>query len=104
MTDKILALSMCASAEEAATIARALVERRVAACVNIIPGIKSVYRWKGAVEEEPEWLLLIKTTRDLFDRLRTEIRGLHSYEVPELIALPIADGLPEYLKWIDDSV
>jgi len=103
MTDKILVLSNCGSEEEASRIARHLVETRVAACVNILPAVKSIYRWKGAVEEAAEWTLLIKTRRDLFPALSTAVRGMHSYEVPELIAIPIVEGLHEYLGWIDDS-
>ncbi len=103
MTDKILAFSTCGSSEEAERIARALVESRAAACVNILPGVRSIYRWKGAVEDATEFLLLIKTTRECFDRLRTELRALHSYDVPELVAVPIADGLEPYLNWISES-
>jgi periplasmic divalent cation tolerance protein len=101
MTDKIVALSTCGSSEEAGRIARGLVEARVAACVNIVPGLRSIYRWKGAVEDASEWLLIAKTREDLLPRLSTEIRRLHSYELPEIIALPVAAGLPEYLAWID---
>jgi periplasmic divalent cation tolerance protein len=104
MTDKIIVFSTCGSAEEAGRIARALVEKKVAACVNILTGMRSVYRWKGAVEDAEESLLVIKTTRDLFGRVRDEIRALHSYEVPEVIALPVVDGLDAYLSWIGDSV
>jgi len=104
MTDKIIVFSTCGSAEEAQKIARALVEGRVAACVNILPEIRSVYRWKGAVEEASEWLLLIKTTQAQFERLRAEIARLHSYEVPEIVALPVAGGLEAYLDWIAASV
>ena len=104
MTDKIAAFSTAGSAEEAGRIARHLVDRRVAACVTVIPGVTSVYRWKGAVEQSAEWLLLIKTRRDLMDALRTELRAVHSYEVPELIALPVVDGLPAYLAWVDTEV
>ena len=87
--------------EEAERIARGLVDTGVAACVNIVPGLRSIYRWKGNVEDSSELLLVIKTKRELFARLQTELRRLHSYEVPELIALPIVDGLDEYLGWID---
>jgi periplasmic divalent cation tolerance protein len=100
MTDKIVVLSTCESAEEAARLARALVEQRLAACVNILPGMRSVYRWKGAVEDAGEWLMLIKSRRDLFDRLRQAIEKEHSYEVPEIIALPIVAGSENYLQWL----
>ena len=101
MTDKVVVFSTCGSAEEAGKVASALVEARVAACVNIVPGIRSVYRWKGAVEEAEEWLLVIKTRRELVSRLMVELRKVHSYEVPEAVALPIVEGLPEYLDWLD---
>ena len=103
MTDKILIFSNCGSADEASRIARHLVETELAACVNILPAVQSVYRWKGAVEEATEWTLLIKTRRGLFDAVRQAVRSLHSYEVPELIAIPIVQGLEEYLGWIDES-
>jgi periplasmic divalent cation tolerance protein len=101
VTDKIVVLSTCNSAEEAARIARGLVERRVAACVNIIPGARSVYRWQGAIEDSAEWMLVIKSRRDLFDALRTELQTMHSYEVPEVIALPVVDGSRSYLEWLE---
>lgn len=94
---------MCDSAESAHRIARRLVEARVAACVNIIPGATSIYRWKGAVEEAAEWMLVIKTRHDRFEELRSELMAAHNYEVPELIAIDIADGLPAYLDWIDQE-
>jgi periplasmic divalent cation tolerance protein len=101
MTDKIVVLSTCGSPEEGQRLAHALVEKRVAACVNIIPGMRSVYRWKDVVEEEEEVLLVIKTSRALLAELRTEIERLHSYEVPEVIALPVVDGSEGYLAWLD---
>jgi periplasmic divalent cation tolerance protein len=101
MTDKIVVFSTCSSEEEAANIARALVEARLAACVNIIPQIRSIYHWQGAIEDDTEWLLVIKTRRDLFEQLAAKLRTVHSYEVPEAIALSIVDGLPDYLAWID---
>jgi periplasmic divalent cation tolerance protein len=104
MTDKIIVFSNCASAEEAELIARGLVEARAAACVNIVPGVRSIYRWKGAIEDTSEWLLLIKTTRDSLELVKKELRRLHSYEVPELAAVPIIDGLEAYLNWIGESV
>ena len=104
MTDKIVVLSTCPSAEEAEKIARTLVEKRLAACVNVVPGARSFYRWKGALEEAGEWLLLIKSRRELFPRLCAELESLHSYEVPEAVALPIVDGSPAYLSWLDAEV
>ncbi len=82
-------------------MARALVEKRLAACVNIIPGIRSVFHWKDAIEEEEEVLLLIKTSRALLEELRGEIERLHSYEVPEIIALSVVDGSEGYLTWMN---
>ena len=104
MTDKKLVLTTASSSDEARNIARALVERRLAACVNILPQIESVYRWKGKVEEAQEWLLIIKTTAAGFERVRDVIRELHSYELPECVCVSIEDGGPEYLKWIGESV
>jgi periplasmic divalent cation tolerance protein len=101
MTDKILVLTTCASEQEAERIARALVERRLAACVNILRGLRSLYRWKGALQEDEECLLLVKSRRDLFDRLRAEIESLHSYELPEVVALAIVEGSEGYLSWLE---
>ena len=104
MTDKIVVLSTCADEEEAARLARALVEARLAACVSVVPSVKSFYRWKGAVESSAECLLVIKSSRELFGPLRAALAGLHSYEVPEVIALPIVDGAPSYLEWLDANI
>ncbi|MBZ5606430.1 MAG: divalent-cation tolerance protein CutA [Acidobacteriia bacterium] len=104
MTDKIVILSTCETEEEARKIARHLVELKLAACVNIVPGARSIYRWKGAVEEASEFVLLIKSRRDLFPALRSELAKMHSYEVPEIIALPIVDGSEAYLGWLDREV
>jgi periplasmic divalent cation tolerance protein len=104
MTGKVVVLSTCASADEASRIARHLVEKRLAACVNIVPGIQSVYHWQGAVEESAEFLLVIKSRRDLFDRLKQEIAAVHSYTVPEAVALPIVDGAATYLDWMDQEL
>jgi periplasmic divalent cation tolerance protein len=101
MTDKIVILSACDSEEQAARVARHLVELRLAACVNIVPGARSVYRWKGAIEDAAEWLLVIKSRRDLFSSIRSEIAKMHSYEVPELLALPVVEGSEGYLAWMD---
>jgi periplasmic divalent cation tolerance protein len=84
-------------------IGRALVEGRHAACVNVVPGLRSVYRWQGAVETADEALLLVKTTREAFDRAAAAIRALHPYSLPEIVALPLARGLAAYLAWIDEG-
>jgi len=104
MTDKIVALSTCGSEDEARNVARRLLERRLAACVNIVPGVESHYHWQGKIESAPEWLLIIKTRRDRFEALKTELPALHSYTTPELIAVPVVDGLEGYLAWVGDSV
>jgi periplasmic divalent cation tolerance protein len=100
MTDKIVVLSACASPEEAERIARALVEKRLAACVNVMPAIRSIYRWKDGIEDQQETLLVIKSSRGLFGPLRAQIEKMHSYEVPEVIALPIVAGAEGYLEWM----
>lgn len=104
MTDKIVVLSTCNSEEQAARVARHLVEQRVAACVNILPGARSIYRWKNRIEDEAEWLLLIKSRRDLLPAVRAEIEKLHSYEVPEVVALQVIDGSANYLAWLDHEL
>lgn len=104
MTDKVIVLTTAGSADEAKKIAHALVERKLAACVNVVPKIQSVYRWQGQVEEAEEFLLIIKTARPKQEEVNAAIRALHSYELPECIALAIEDGSEEYLKWIDDSL
>jgi len=104
MTDKIVVLCTCASPEEAGKIARTLVEKRLAACVNILPAVRSIYRWKDAIEDDPETLLLVKSSRALFNELRAEIEKLHSYEIPEAIAIPIVDGLERYLEWMGGAL
>jgi periplasmic divalent cation tolerance protein len=104
MTDKRIVLTTCSSEEEANRIAQYLVENLLAACVNIIPQIKSIYRWQNKVESAREWLLLIKTTVEEFPSVRDAIRKLHSYDLPECIAIGIEDGSAEYLEWIGKSV
>ena len=101
MTDKIVVLSTCATADEAAKLARVLVEARVAACVTIVPGARSVYRWQGAVETSEECLLIIKSSRPLFDQLRAALEKAHSYEVPEVLAIAVVEGAPNYITWLE---
>jgi periplasmic divalent cation tolerance protein len=105
MTGKIVVLVTCGSANEARKIARAVVEQRIAACANIVTTpVQSIYRWKGRVESAKEFLLIIKTTQARFAKLEAAIKRLHSYDVPEIIALPIACGAANYLTWISESV
>jgi periplasmic divalent cation tolerance protein len=103
MTDKKIVLTTAGTREEAGKIARALVERRLAACVNVVP-VDSVYRWKEKVESAQEWLLLVKTTAEAFDDVEAAIQELHSYELPECVVLPIEGGTEGYLEWIGDNV
>ena len=102
MTDYIV-VYVTAPAEEALQMARTLVEERLVACVNIVPGLRSIYWWQGKVEDEPEVLCIMKTSNNLFESLRDRVRELHSYEVEEIIALPILAGNLPYLDWIKES-
>jgi periplasmic divalent cation tolerance protein len=104
MTGRVLVLSTVARAEDAERIARELVERGLAACVNVVAAVSSVYRWKGRIESEEERLLLIKTRAERFEALREALVALHPYELPEAIAVPIEAGHQPYLDWIDESV
>lgn len=104
MTDKRIVLTTAGSEEEARKIARTVIERQLAACVNIVPQVRSIYRWQGKVEETQEWLLIVKTTAAAFDKVRRAIAALHSYDLPECICLPVEDGSAEYLNWITESV
>lgn len=103
MTDIRIVLTTAGSPQEAEKIARALVERRLAACVNVIPQIQSVYRWKEKIEQETEWLLIIKTRLNVFDSVRDAIKELHSYDLPECIMLDVSAGSEAYLNWIDEN-
>jgi periplasmic divalent cation tolerance protein len=103
MTDARIMLTTAGSADEARKIAQALVERRLAACVNIVPQIESVYRWQGKIETASEWLLVIKTEAGVFERLRDAIHELHSYELPECLLLEVDASSQEYLEWIAKS-
>jgi periplasmic divalent cation tolerance protein len=105
LTDKFVVLVACPTAAEAKRIARAVVNTRLAACVNILPGtVQSIYRWEGKVESARERLLLIKTSRKRLAKLQAAVKRLHSYDVPEFIAIPIAAGSAAYLSWIEESV
>ena len=100
----VLAVSTVDSEQQAISIANHLVAHKAAACVNIVPGVRSIYRWQGSIESGQEWLLLIKTTEGRVPFLQEELRAVHHYEVPELIVIPIESGLPAYLAWIAESV
>lgn len=102
--DAIVVLITTATREEAARLADILVIGRLAACVQLLPEIESVYRWEGTIERQPETLLLIKTTRPNFEELEAAVRTLHSYETPEIIALPVVAGSPNYLEWLSSSL
>jgi periplasmic divalent cation tolerance protein len=100
MTDALVVLVTTPTPERAAEIARAVVEERLAACGNVVPGLRSIYRWEGKLQDDSEALLVLKTTRARFDALRDRVLALHPYEVPEVIALPIEAGSAKYLAWI----
>ena len=100
MSESVVVLVTCGSEEEALKIAQALVEERLAACVNIVSPIRSIYRWEGKICDEMEWILIIKTQRQRFEKLEKKVKSLHSYSVPEIIALPIIEGTSSYLKWL----
>jgi periplasmic divalent cation tolerance protein len=104
MTDKIVELSTASTAAEAEAIARRLEEDRLAACVNVVTGVRSFYRWKGKIEKSPEWLLVIKSSRARFEELRAALEKLHSYDVPEVIALPVVEGTKNYLHWMEGEL
>jgi periplasmic divalent cation tolerance protein len=104
MTDKIVVLSTCASEEEAEKLARVLVEGRLAACVTMLPGARSIYRWQGATESATEWMLVIKSSREMFPKVRAALEQAHSYEVPEVLVLPVVDGAPSYLNWLGEQL
>jgi periplasmic divalent cation tolerance protein len=100
MTDYIVVLVTASSEEEGEKIAQALVEEKLAACVNVHPAIRSIYRWKGEIASEKEVLLLAKTKGRLFERLKRRVLEIHNYEVPEIIALPVLAGFEPYLGWV----
>jgi periplasmic divalent cation tolerance protein len=104
MTDVRVVLVTCPHAEAAATLARTLVEERLAACGNVLPGLRSIYRWEGEVLDETEVLLLLKTTAARFEALRERVVALHPYQVPEVISLPVEAGHAPYLEWVAGGV
>ena len=104
MTDALVVLVTTPSPERAAEIARALVEERLAACGNVVPGLRSIYRWEGKVQDDAEALLVLKTTRARFEALRDRVLALHPYEVAEVIALPVEAGSAPYLAWLGAQV
>ncbi|HDH53181.1 MAG TPA: divalent-cation tolerance protein CutA [Nitrospirae bacterium] len=103
LREEIVTFITAPSEDEAARIARSLVETRLAACVNIIKNMRSIYTWQGNVEDDSEVLMIVKTRKSLFKTLSAKVRELHSYDVPEIIALPVIEGSEEYLKWLKES-
>ena len=103
MTDALVVLVTVGSESEAETIANALLDERLAACVNIGGPIRSLYRWQGRIADDREWQLVIKTRSDLFDALADRVQALHSYDVPEVVALPVTAGSPAYLEWLKEA-
>jgi periplasmic divalent cation tolerance protein len=104
MTDVRLAITTVDSAEEARKLAQALVDEKLAACVNIVPGVESIYRWQSAVESAGEWMLLIKTTAARVEALEARVKQLHSYALPELLVIAPESGSAGYLAWVTESV
>jgi len=104
MSDYVQVITTAERQEEAEAIARALVEQRLAACVQIVGPIRSVYRWQGKVETAQEWQCLIKTRQDRFDQVQGVIRRMHAYQVPEILALPVVAGSEDYLRWVEEQV
>jgi periplasmic divalent cation tolerance protein len=104
MTDKIIVLTTCAAKADAERLSRALVAERLAACVSVVPRVESYYHWKGEIESSEEFMLIIKTSRDLFPAICAEMEKLHPYEVPELLALPIVAGAENYLSWFQANL
>ena len=102
MNESIVVLITCGSEEEALKIANALVEEHLAACVNLVSPIRSIYRWEGKIWDEKEWLLIIKTQKQRFEELEKKVKFLHYYSVPEIISLPIVEGSSSYLNWLEE--
>ncbi|MDO9462926.1 MAG: divalent-cation tolerance protein CutA [Deltaproteobacteria bacterium] len=104
MTDYIQVITTTEKKEDARKIARALVEKRLAGCVQIIGPITSTYRWKEAIETAEEWMCIIKTRKDLYPELERSIREVHPYEVPEILAVPVVEGSKDYLEWLGNEI
>jgi periplasmic divalent cation tolerance protein len=104
MSDFLVVLITVGSQEEADTLAADLVGSMLAACVNVIPGVTSVYRWEGKLQSDREWLLVIKSRRSVLDALVQRVQAIHSYDVPEIIALPLTGGSESYLRWLDREI
>ena len=104
MTETIVVLVTCPTGDKAAELARALVEEELAACGNVLPGVRSIYRWEGRVQDEPEALLVLKTRAPLFEALRARVVALHPSQCPEVLRLDVAGGHAPYLEWIAASV
>jgi periplasmic divalent cation tolerance protein len=104
MSERVVVLMTTGSQEEAERIANALVKEMLAACVNVLPGVTSVYRWEGEVQRDQEWLLVAKSTRQALEDLVRRVQALHSYDLPEVVALPVVGGNQAYLRWIDGEV
>ena len=102
MSESIVVLVTCGSEEEAIKIAHSLVEERLAACVNLVSPVRSIYRWEGKISDEKEWLLIIKTQKERFEEIEEKVKSLHSYSVPEIIGLPIIEGSTSYLQWLEE--
>jgi periplasmic divalent cation tolerance protein len=100
---QVLLVHITCPAEAAPALAEALVRERLAACVSALPGVRSVYRWEGRLEQADETLLVAKTSQDRYDALEAAVRRLHPYELPEIVAVHVARGLPAYLRWVEDS-
>ncbi|MEW6108021.1 MAG: divalent-cation tolerance protein CutA [Nitrospirota bacterium] len=101
MSGYIVVFITSSNEQEAEKIAKAVIESRLAACVNIIKNVRSIYRWQGRIEDDNEALMIVKTRSDLFEELLNAVKGLHSYSVPEVIAMPIIEGSGDYLKWLE---
>jgi periplasmic divalent cation tolerance protein len=100
--ESIVVLVTCGSEEEAVKVAHSLVEERLAACVNLISPVRSIYRWEGKIWDEKEWILIIKTQKERYEELENKVKSLHSYSVPEIIGLPIVEGSSSYLGWLKE--